>query len=71
MANPLKDKLVARYQALVKQRQEKAAEFQSQLALLDAEISALQTLAQNWDTYTVDQALTALAQAGVRLDIVT
>jgi hypothetical protein len=69
MANPLKAKLQDRFQALTKQRAEKAAAFAAQLALIDAQIDALRSLAQNWDTFTVDQALAALDQTGITLDL--
>jgi hypothetical protein len=69
MANPLKAKLQDRFQALTKQRAEKAASFAAQLAAIDAQIDALRSLAQNWDTFTVDQALAALDQTGITLDL--
>lgn len=69
MANPLKQKLIDRFTALQTQRSEKAAEFQAQLAKYDSQIAALRTLAQQWDTMTVEQALTALEQTGVTLDL--
>jgi len=69
MANPLKQKLIDRLTALQTQRSERAAEFQAQLAKLDDQIAALRTLAQNWDTLTVDQALADLAQTGITLDL--
>jgi hypothetical protein len=69
MANPLKEKLADRLHALQQQRTEKAQRFQGELATLDAEIAAIVKLAQNWDTYTVDQALAALADAHIALDL--
>jgi len=69
MANPLKAKLSERLAALQAQRAEKAAEFAAILALIDAQITAIRDLAQNWDTYTVDQALAKLAETGVRLEL--
>jgi len=69
VANPLKQKLLDRYTALQTQRSEKALEFQGILAHYDDQIAALRTLAQQWDTMTVDQALTALEQTGITLDL--
>jgi hypothetical protein len=69
MANPVKQKLVDRLAALQTQRSEKAAEFAGQLAKIDDQITALRTLAQSWDTLTVDQALAALEKTGVTLEL--
>lgn len=69
MPNPLKDKLQARFLALQKQRTEMVARQAGELATLDGQISALRTLAQNWDSMTVEQALTALDQTGIRLEL--
>ena len=69
MANPLKQKLVDRFTALKTQRDEKAAQFASELAAIDAQLAALRSLSLNWDTLTVDQALAALDQTGIRLDL--
>jgi len=69
VANPLKAKLLDRYNALRVQRAEKAAEFQAIIAKIDAQIAALQNLAQNWDTLTVDEALAGLEQTGVTLEL--
>jgi len=53
-------KLRTRRQDVVQQR---AAE----LARVDEQISFTQTLIDNWDTLTIDQALAALDKAGIRL----
>ena len=69
MPNPLKDKLQARYVALQAQRAELLTRHTGELATLDGQIAALRTLAQQWDTMTVEQALTALEQTGIRLEL--
>lgn len=69
MALALRQRLQERFAALQAQRAEKAAKYQADLAAIDAQIAALRTLAQNWDTLTLDQALAALEQTGVRLDL--
>lgn len=69
MANPLKQKLQDRLQALQAHRQETAQRAQAQLAAIDGQIDAIKTLAQQWDTLTVDQALAALNQAGILLEL--
>lgn len=69
MPNPLKQKLIERAQALQAQRTERAAQYAGDLAAMDAKLVALRDLAQNWDTYTVEQALAKLAQTGVDLEV--
>jgi hypothetical protein len=65
----LRERLVERRRALLIQRAEKAADFARQLAVIDAQIAAIQSLAQNWDTLTLDQALAQLELTGVSLDL--
>lgn len=69
MSNPLKAQLVDRFTKLQAQRAEKAAEFAAQLAMLDDQIATLRDLAQRWESLTVDQALDAVARAGIHFDI--
>ncbi len=69
MANPLKQKLTDRLQALQQQRAEHVARHQAELALIDGQIAAIARLAQNWETYTVEQALAELDKTGVILDL--
>jgi hypothetical protein len=69
MALTLREQLGNRLVALRKQRAEKAAAFASQIAVIDGQVTAIQGLATNWDTLTLDQALALLAQTGVSLDL--
>jgi len=69
MSNPLKDKLIERRTALQSQRTEKQAEFAAILAHYDSQIAALQILAQNWDSLTLDQALAKLTETGISLEL--
>ena len=69
MANPLKDKLLARFTGLQTRRSELIARHAGEIATLDEQIAALRTLAQQWDTLTVEQALAALEKTGIRLDV--
>lgn len=69
MSNPLKDQLIDRFTKLQTLRSERAADFAAQLARLDQQISELRTLAQQWDTMTVDQALAAVERAGIHFDL--
>ena len=69
MPNPLKDKLQERFLALQKQRAEIVARQAGEIATIDGHINALRTLAQQWDSMTVEQALTALEQTGIRLEL--
>lgn len=69
MASPLKTKLQDRFQALTMQRAEKVAQFAAIIAAIDSQLDALRSLAQNWDTYTVDEALATLERTGVTLDL--
>lgn len=69
MSNVLKQKLVERLTALQSQRSEKQAEFSAILARYDAQITAIRDLAQTWDSITVDQALTKLADTGINLEL--
>ena len=69
MANPLKEKLQQRFLALQRQKTEVLARHAGELATLNEQIDALRTLAQQWDTMSVDEALAALDKTGVRLDV--
>jgi hypothetical protein len=69
MALTLREQLGNRLAALRKQRTEKAATFAGELSRIDAQVTAIQSLAQNWDTLTLDEALALLAQTGVSLEL--
>lgn len=69
MANPLKEKLIDHAKALKAHRDELAARYAAEIATLDARLQALQDLAAQWDTLTVDQALTKLNATGIQLEI--
>ena len=69
MANPLKDKLLDRLKALQAKRDEQAVLFQAQLAQIDAQITALRTLGQNWDTLSIEQGLAELEKTGIFFDL--
>lgn len=65
----LKDELVNRVTKLQERRAELVVSAQSQLADLDAKLGELKRLLANWDTLTIEQGLTAAAQAGLRIRV--
>lgn len=69
MANPLKEKLTDRFKALKAHRDELAARYSAEIATLDQRLQALQLLAQQWDTLTVEQALAQLDATGIVLEV--
>jgi hypothetical protein len=68
-AAELKAKLQARATALQTHRAELVARCDAQVAQLDTQLAAIRALAQNWDTYTVEQAITKLAETGLAMEI--
>lgn len=63
----MKQRLLERLKALLKRREEHVAQQTAELAVLDAQIAATQSLVDAWDTISVDAALVALEKAGIRV----
>lgn len=64
-----KTEVEARLTRLQRRRAEVALERAQQLNRLDAQIARVQALIDAWDTMTIDEALTALDQAGLRVRV--
>lgn len=65
----LRDKLTQRVAALMTQRENITRKYQGEINTIDTQLAACRDLAQNWDTYTITQALAVLVQTGVRLQL--
>jgi DNA-binding protein H-NS len=63
----LKEQLVERLAKLRQKRQELVAQRQAELARIDEQITNTQGLIENWDVFTIEEALAALAKTGIRL----
>lgn len=63
----MKQRLIERLKALLQRRSEHIAQRTAELAALDAQIAATQSLLDAWDTISVDAALLALEKAGIRV----
>lgn len=63
----LKPQLVERLTKLRTRRAELVQQRIADLASLDEQIAFCQGLVDNWDVFTIDEALAALAKTGIRI----
>lgn len=67
----MKTELIERAKKLRERKAELVARRADEIAKLDDQIAFTQGLIENWDTFTIDEALIALGRAGIRLKIET
>lgn len=65
----LKPQLQDRLSKLRVKRAELLAQRTAELASVDEQITFCQGLVENWDVFTIDEALAALAKTGIRLKL--
>lgn len=65
----MKAELIERAKKLRERRAELVARRADEIAKLDDQIAFTQGLIDNWAVFTIDEALAALAKAGIRLRI--
>lgn len=65
----MKALLQERIRRLIKHRADVEARTIDELNRLDQQIAPLETLLRQWDALTVDQALQAVAQAGLTITV--
>jgi len=64
-----KAQLVDRLVLLRKRRQELVQQRQAEMARIDDQITFTQGLIENWDVFTIEEALVALAKAGIKIRV--
>jgi hypothetical protein len=64
-----KELLTERLQRLQARRQQVARQRAAELARIDEQITFTQGLLDNWDTFTIDEALQAAQRAGLDIKV--
>jgi hypothetical protein len=64
-----KQQLVDRLARLQTRRQQVARQRAAELARIDEQITFTQGLIDNWDTFSIEEALVALDRAGIALKV--
>jgi hypothetical protein len=65
----LKEQLSDRLRKLRDRRTELVAQRANEIARIEEQITFCQGLLDNWDTFTIDEALAALVKTGVRIKL--